>query len=83
MKAGCGGLFGLVMASPSLSLIILLNIYLLRCSVSEFCPCVFRGRIDCRGTIVALEVSTACDISLPSLFMGLRTRPRNSFVDGN
>ena len=44
---------------------------------------MLRGRIDRQGTIVALEVSTACDISLPLLLMGLRSSPRHSFVAWN
>ena len=55
----------------------------LYCSVSEFSSDVLRGRIDCQGTIVALEVSTTCDISLHSLLMGQRTRPRHYFAAGN
>ena len=43
---------------------------------------MFKGRIDCQGTIVALEVSTACDISLLSFSMCLRTHTRNSFAAG-
>ena len=83
MKADGGGLLGFVIASPSLSLMILLNIYLLNCPVSEFIPDMLRGRIDRWGAIVALEVSTACGISLPSLFMGLRTLHRHSFASGD
>ena len=83
MKADGGGLFGLVIASPILSLIILSNISLLHCSVYEFSSDVFRGRIYCRGTIVALEVITACDISLPLFLMGPRNHPRHYFAAGN
>ena len=83
MKADGGSLIGFIIASPRLSVMILSNIYLFRCSVSKFSSDMIRGRIDRWGTIVALEVSTACDISIPSLLMGTRTRPMHSFAAGN
>ena len=69
-------------ASPSFSLMKSSKFYLLRCSVSEVSSDMLRGRIDRQSTIVALEVSTACDISLPSFLMG-SAYPRHSFTAGN
>ena len=83
MKADGGGLFGFVVALPIFTLMTLSTVSLLRCSVSEFSSDMLRGRIDCQGTIVALEVIAACDISLPSLLMGPRNRPGHSFAAGN
>ena len=62
MKADGGGLIGFVIASPSFSFIKLSKVSLLHFSVSEFSSDMLRERIYLRGTIVALEVSTACGI---------------------
>ena len=83
MKADGSGLLGFVIASPIFSLMALSKVSLLRCLVFEFSSDILRGCIDCRGDIVALDMSTDCDISLPSLLMGPRTRPRHFFADGN
>ena len=77
-----GGLLDFVIASSIFSLIKLSKVSLLCCSVSEFSSDMLRGWIDIRGNIVALEVSTACEISLPSLLMGPRTRPMHYFAAG-
>ena len=83
MKADGGGLLGFVVSSPSLSLIVLSNIFLLRCYVSEFSSDMIRGLIYRLVTIVALGLSTTCDISLPSFLMTPGTRPRHSFASEN
>ena len=83
MKAYGGGLLGFFIASPSFSLITLSNVSLLRCSVSELSSNMLRGWIGSKGAIVALEVSTSCDISLPSFLMGPRTHPSHSFPARN
>ena len=82
MKAGGGVILGFVVSSPRLSLMTLSKVSLLSSYVSEFSSYMLRGKIHCRVTIVALEVITVCDISLPSFFMGLRACPRHYLVDG-
>ena len=83
MKVDSGVLLGFVIASPSFYLMIAPKVPLLRYSVSEFSLDILRGQIYRWGTIVALEVITACDISLTSFLMGTRTRLGHSFADGN
>ena len=83
MKEDGGGLLVFVIASPSFYLMKLSNVYHLRYSVSEFSLYMLRWRIYCQGNIGALEVSTACDILIPSFLMGTRTLPRHSFAAGN
>ena len=83
MKSDGGGLLGFVIVSTIFSLMKLSFFSLLRYSVSEFSSDILRGRIDRQVTIVALELSTDCDISLPSFLMGPRTRPMHSFSDVN
>ena len=83
MKLDGGGLLGFVIALPSFSLMALSNVSLLRCYISKFSSYMLKGRIDLQGTIVALEVSTACNISLPLFLMGPRNFPRHYFAAGN
>ena len=83
MKADGGGLLGFVIAQPSFSLMKLSKVYLLCCSVSELILDMLRGRIYFQGIIIALEVGTVCNISLPSLLRGPRTLPRHYFAAGD
>ena len=83
MKSDGSGLLGFFIASPSFYLLTLLKVFLLHYSVYEFSSDMLRVQIDCRGTMVDLEVRTACEISLPSFLMKTRTCPRHYFAAGN
>ena len=83
MKVDGGGLLKFDIASLSFYLMTLSKVSLLYCSVSEFSLGMLIGWNDHYGNIVALEVITDCEISLPSSLMGLRNFPRHYFVAGN